>query len=420
MDPPDGTVYNPSTIQLILPIEFRGSDAVADLGNDMVAVNCWPLYLIDEVTVQLLGTDKNVTPPKTMSVAEYGLRMLENDLDSEHLTLAQDNLHYCRKKTSLERRSPDSVTPADRTDENLEYRIKNFLAKQVEPKLFYAILLYLITSFRKINNLVSVPIKITITLETNMKRVFENNKKTGDATGVNYSAATYKFHAAPYLFVYNLTPKTMYKTIMKKIFNAFSVYNCGLMEEPTKKIYEMNPGQLLQILNFNGIAKQFNFIAISFKNHDCINHSSIYDSYGGEQATLLIRNIELQNLTESDTYVMLYQDYLAYVCGGSSMKSVLDYKNSRTFTMQPSHTKYLSEGHQIVVDMRQSRGYVSLPDPATRSDSALRVTVTLKVAVKVGVYLTMMAYGFSKGQYKLIKMASGVFIISHFSYTTAP
>ena len=76
----------------------------------------------------------------------------------------------------MDRRSYNSATDKDRTDPNLDYRLAN-LKDFIFKKNVYRIPLTLISDLGKCNFTVKTDTKFIITLERNMNKLFESNKK---------------------------------------------------------------------------------------------------------------------------------------------------------------------------------------------------------------------------------------------------
>ena len=78
--------------------------------------------------------------------------------------------------TDLDRRLNDANTDADRTDKNLESRITNF-HNQLGKKIFYRIPLKFFTDLGLVNFTHNTGTKFMFTLENNLNKLFEDNKK---------------------------------------------------------------------------------------------------------------------------------------------------------------------------------------------------------------------------------------------------
>ena len=95
-----------------------------------------------------------------------------------------------------DKRLNDTNTDADRTDENLESRIKDFHG-QLGKKFFYRIPLKFFTDLGLVNFTHNTDTKFIFTLESNLNKLFEDNKKA-TATPRNPNVQII-FHDHPYI-----------------------------------------------------------------------------------------------------------------------------------------------------------------------------------------------------------------------------
>ena len=436
LEPSKGTYYNPSTVRLALPMYFLAADGKSEMPATMCAANMWPAILIDEIQIQIHRTEESVTSPKNITVYEYCESKLK-EFDSEHLKHVQQDLQYSRLEQSHGRRSNDTGQTHDdaRTNKNLTWRLANFRPAQINKQQVYLIDMLLLSDFFSINELINVPLTITMTLETNMRRLFETTK----AGAIDSAAGQYNFVTAPYLSVQNFTPSSFWKTTQKAMMNSNKAYGYGKIPDYHKKIYELSPGTIQKLTDFNNVAAQFDWFKISLKHRTNINHTSTFDSYDGERATIMIESIEIENLTEGQNFVnrsyslnkfedqdLLYNSYIAYMCDGSSLQSPSSYKDSTLMNHQPLRADYFKketttvQGHPIMFDLRASRGYTNLDDVATHSDNALKFTIKLRAVIPDTHHYQLIITGINQGQYKLLLSNSGKETIAHFSFTSTP
>ena len=87
---------------------------------------------------------------------------------------------YCNKPVYLTgdntRRPNNDATDANRTDPNLTYQLKELKA-QLYKQWVYKIPLRYLCDLDKVNFAVTTNTKIVLTLERNMNKLFESNKK---------------------------------------------------------------------------------------------------------------------------------------------------------------------------------------------------------------------------------------------------
>ena len=173
--------------------------------------------------------------------------------------------------------------------------------------------------------MLDTPITIRLTLEQDMRKLFESTAP-GD---LNVSVGNYKITSIPYLKVVNYNVSSTYKNTFNKIFNSKKVYNYHMIPSFNKKIYQLNTGEQDLNIDFIGIPYQYDWIMITVKDRNNDVHSSVYDSYGGDIASSSIEKVTISNLAAGDsletkTIDMLdaddiheaYKTYLAYYCKG--------------------------------------------------------------------------------------------------------
>ena len=117
-------------------------------------------------------------------------------------TMLYSNIAVVYSEDNIDRRPNNSATDADRTDPNIDYRIKN-LYKFIFKKNVYRIPLTLITNLGKCNCMVKTDTKIILTFERNLNKLFESNKKV--TTILQDPDALITFHERPYISYQEIT-----------------------------------------------------------------------------------------------------------------------------------------------------------------------------------------------------------------------
>ena len=425
--PPQSTYYNPYTIKLYFPLQIRNAALTGDLADSTVAVDAFISKLIKDINIVKNKTEENISPQQSLSVAEYCDLKLDT-FDEDHYYLAQQVLHSSRLKTKVGRRAHilggnTAATIAARTDANLTYRIANYRATQNTNRV-YIVSLSLLDNFFSINDFIGLPITIRMTLEPNMKKLFETN-----AVGnVNDNVGGYNITAPPYLAVDYFSATPLYKTTFSKMYNSSKVYDFNITEHYTKKLYTMGVGEQEVTCDFIGLPNQYNWIKITLLNRSNHVHASVYDSYGGDYASKEIEKITLSNYSVGESFETkiidltdyferheAYQAFLAYTCSGSSILGPVEYKDSALILHQPSENKYFTQsGYPVYIDLRKSKGYTSLDERADRSDEQLRLRIRLKNPSTE--HLVLKIFGIGLGQYKQRIKVDGTEIIDHWNF----
>ena len=123
----------------------------------------------------------------------------------------------------------------------------------------------------------------------------------------------------------------------------------GAQKTPIQKTYEIQKGSDLLNVEFLGANRQFDWIEISIVPDKSDKHTTIYDSYNREMAAQLIKTLRLSNFTEIysltnkkkyDTdnltqLYLLYKQFAAWNCKGSSVAPLSDYMDNPIFQELP-------------------------------------------------------------------------------------
>ena len=153
----------------------------------MITVNNIFAHWIKEISITKYGTNKELTPNTTpQETYQYSDAMLKH-LPAKSLKVIENDLLYSKEEVvipyNLERRFHGMVKDASnrvihnvvRSDGNFRDRESKF-RNQLNDKYVYRIPLKYICDIGKINFPTKVDMKIRLTLETDMKKLFESNK----------------------------------------------------------------------------------------------------------------------------------------------------------------------------------------------------------------------------------------------------
>ena len=113
---------------------------------------------------------------------------------------------------------------------------------------------------------------------------------------------------------------------------------------------------------------------------------------------------------------MLYKQFLAWSCNGSSVAPVSDYVDNPIFPELPDQERYFKakSDERIYLDLRASSGYVKEAEKLERNDSKINLQITLKNAADFNLRVRIWAYSLSEYLYVLSK--SGL-TLKHRTYT---
>ena len=157
-------------MEICIPIQLtKKSVKTAQLDANMITVNNFFGHWFTDIDVRRYLDDMMILPTSnSVSIANYSnaqMKHLPAKSVKELLkTMLYSNIAVVYNEDNIDRRSNNSATDADRTDPNIDYRIKN-LSKFIFKNNVYRIPLTLITDSGKCNFTVKTDTKIILTLE---------------------------------------------------------------------------------------------------------------------------------------------------------------------------------------------------------------------------------------------------------------
>ena len=174
------------------------------------------------------------------------------------------------------------------------------------------------------------------------------------------------------------------------------VLRIGIQKTPLQKTYEINSGQVSTDVEMLGANRQFDWLEISLIHDKSDKHTTIYDSYNHEMAAQNIKSLKLTNFTEVYSLTnkkkydvdnltqrhLLWKQFVAWNCKGSSVAPIVDYINNPIFQELPDKDKYFSQtsDERIYLDLRATSGYVKEAEKLERNDSKINVHIMSKKA----------------------------------------
>ena len=125
------------------------------------------------------------------------------------------------------------------------------------------------------------------------------------------------------------------------------------------------------------------------------------------------KKYSVDNLTQKH---LLYKQFVAWSCNGSSVAPIKDYIDNPIFQELPDEeTNFsLNSGEKVYLDLRASSGYVKEAEKFERNDSKINLQITLKDAADFNLKVRIWEYSLSEYLYVLPK--SGL-TLKHRTYT---
>ena len=168
-----------------------------------------------------------------------------------------------------------------------------------------------------------------------------------------------------------------------------------------------------------GANRQFDWIEISIVPDKSNKHTTIYDSYNREMAAQLIKFLKLSNFTEiysltnekkynTDNLTqryLLYKQFVAWTCNGSSVVPLSEYMDNPIFQELPDGNTYFSakSDERIYLDLRVSSESAKEAEKLERNDSKINLEITLKDVADFTLRVRVWAYSLSEYLYVLSK-----------------
>ena len=175
------TYSNYSTMEICLPLKFtKKTQKALQMDPNMMTVNSFFEHWFTDIDIRHYPDDMMILPTNnSVSIANYSNAQMKHLAAKSVDKLMKTMLHY-NKPVYLDddddRRSHNSATDNDRTDPNLTYQIAE-LKDYIFQKHVCRIPLNLVCDLGKCNFAMKKDNRIIITLERNLNKLFESNKK---------------------------------------------------------------------------------------------------------------------------------------------------------------------------------------------------------------------------------------------------
>ena len=409
------TYSNYSTMQLCLPLKFTKRTVKAvNLDPNMTVVNNFFGHWFTNIDVRRYPDDWNILPTNnSVSIANYSNAQMKY-LPEKSIKKLLKTMLYSNKPVYLtgnnDRWVHNDDDLDDRTDPNLTYRLKelkNYLSKQ----WVYRIPLLYFCDLGKVNFSVNTDTRIKITLERNMNKLFESNKK---ATAIPDNLDAFiNIFSRPYISYQETTLTQQAALYANGILRSRTALRQGVLPAPFQQEFEINTGTQDFTCQFKGAQRQMDWIEISIVYDKSYHHETIYDSYDVELAPKLIKSVKFENagttysltgkteynLEKEDGKIQLYAMLPSFVCGGYSSAPLTQYINNPIYQEMTSEDEYASSTRDdlLYIDLRRSKGYTDELEKIYRDDSLLALTITLKKPAEKKLRYRITAW--SQGEY---------------------
>ena len=418
----DKNLYtNLNSVHFVFPIKFfKKSDINVDIGADLITVNNFFAHWIKETSVTKYGTNKELTPKTTpQEIYQYSDAMLKH-LPAKSLKVIENDLLYSKEEVlipyNLDRRFHGVVTDANnrvihnviRSDRNFRDREAKF-RNQLKDKYMYRIPLKYICDIGKINFPTKIDMKIRLTLETDMTKLFESDKnhmgnpKTGKlATSTDPNDfepdaippapdVLIVLLKAPMIQFEQLALDTNFRQYLETILFSAKVLRMGVQKTPYQKTYELQASSQDFTVDFQGANRQFDWIEICLVYDKSDKHLTADDSYNAECACKFIKSLEFANISDQHSSTntlkfdigndlqkhLLWKQYLAWYTNGCSTAPMTDFMNNPIAQELKKENEYFSDNfdERLYVDLRPNHRYTDELEKPTRNGSKMTITI---------------------------------------------
>ena len=269
---------------LCLSIQFiKSTDKTENLDDNMTVVNNFFGHWFTNIAVRRYPDDYPILPTNnTVSVANYSNAQLKYLPDKSVKKLLKTML-YSNKPVYLtdgnDRRLNNDNDLADRTDPNLTYRLKE-LKNHLAKKWVYKIPLLYFCDLGKVNFSINTDTRIKLTLERNLNKLFESNKKV--AAFPDDPDADINIFSRPYISYWETTLTQQAALYANGILRSRTALRQGVLPAPFQQEFEISKGTQDFTCTFEGAQRQIDWVEISIVYDKSYHHNTIYDSYDVE------------------------------------------------------------------------------------------------------------------------------------------
>ena len=427
------TYSNYSTMEICLPLKFtKKTNKGEQMDPNMMTVNNFFGHWFTDIDIRRYPDDMMILPTdNSASIANYSNAQMKH-LPVKSVDKLMKTMLYYNKPVYLDddddddRRSHNSATDNDRTDPNLTYRIAE-IKYYIFQKHVYRILLTLICNLGKCNFAIKTDNRIIITLEKNLNKLFESNKKV--TTIPNEPDALIQIYDRPYVSYQEINLTEGADIYFTGILRLETALRQGVLESPYQQEFEVNTGTQYFTYTFKGPQRQFDWLEISIVYDKSYQYMTIYDSYDLELAAKFIQSIKFENTSSTysltgklsydfereDDKHLLYKMFVTHSCNGCGSAPLTQYKNNDIYREIIEEEKYFKDksDERIYIDMRRSKAYTDKLEKINCDDSGITLTIKLKKAAAKK--LRFRITGFSQAEYWHL-LSNKCYIMSYKNY----
>ena len=254
-----------------------------------ITVNNFFGHWFTDIDIRRYPDDMRILPTNnSVDIYQYSNAQLRYLPEKSIKTLLKAMLYpnkpvYLDKNVDRRPNNDDDVNK--RSDPNLIYRIVK-LKDYIFEKHGCRIPVSLIVDLGLVNFAIKADTKIIITLEREMNKLFETNRKI--VTIPAQPDALINIYDRPYISYQELKLTETADVYLSGILRSETALRQGVLPSPYQKLFEINTGTQSFTCTFKGAQRQFDWLEICVVYDKSYQHTTIYDSYDLELAVKLI------------------------------------------------------------------------------------------------------------------------------------
>ena len=274
------TYSNYSTMEVCVPLKFtKKSNKALQMDANMITVNNFFGHWFTDIDIRRYPDDMMILPTiNSIDIYQYSNVQMKY-LPEKSVKKLLKTMLYSNKPVYLAKdtdRRPNNDTDDDkRTDPNLTYRLAQ-LKNHVFEKNVYRIPLTLLCDLGKVNFAMKTDTRIIITLERNINKLFESNKKV--AAIPHNPDALIQIYDRPYISYQEISLTQGADIYFTRILRSETALRQGVLESPYQQVFEVNTRTQDFTCTFKGAQRQFDWLETSIVYDKSYEHTTVYDS----------------------------------------------------------------------------------------------------------------------------------------------
>ena len=148
-------------------------------------------------------------------------------------------------------------------------------------------------NFGLVNFSMKTNTKIIPTLERNMNKLFESNRKL--AVIPDNPNTLIQIYDRPYISYQEINLTKSADIYFIGILRSETALRQGFLPSPYQQLFEINTGTQTYTCTFKGAQKQFDWLEIYIVYDKSFQHANIYNSYDLELASKIFKIIKFEN-----------------------------------------------------------------------------------------------------------------------------